>query len=131
MAETFKDVLKHIQSFLESDEIFSEEKRRLWDVLSALRGPDSEDSTLKNSTTAVIRWHALGNSVRYVGAITGFDDDDYATERVKEERKHRRYVGNMATDGNMATKRVYDHFHDHTINAFKALGLDYYNNNDK
>ena len=112
MAETFRDVLNHIQSFLESDGILSSEKYKLWDVLSALRGPDSGTDTLKNSTTAVIRRHALGNSLGYVGATTNTDDDTYAANRAN--------VGYR-----------YDHFHSHVLNAFSALDLDYFENNDK
>lgn len=40
----------------------------LWDVLSAVRGPDDGSLSVKECTTAVIRWRLFGNSCRARGA---------------------------------------------------------------
>lgn len=36
-----------------------EDRRKLWRILTALRGPDSDNSTVKRKTTAVIRAMSL------------------------------------------------------------------------
>lgn len=38
---------------------FSAERKYLWDVLTSLRGPDDDNTFLKQATTAVIRYHTL------------------------------------------------------------------------
>jgi len=50
----------------------------VWDVLTAIRGPDSGDYELKRLTTSRVRW-ILGMKVNSVGAIVNsipLDDND-------------------------------------------------------
>ena len=56
------------------------QSRKLWAVLTALRGPDSENFDEKDSITAVIL-HAIGLRARaYVaGAVVSADSAEYAT----------------------------------------------------
>lgn len=53
--KTMREALDAIDGFLVDDAVEPVEKRRLWDVLSALRGPDSRDEALKQETTVNIR----------------------------------------------------------------------------
>lgn len=46
-----------------------QERKMLWHVLTAMRGPDSENDTLKEATTAVIRAAALPNLALHGGGI--------------------------------------------------------------
>lgn len=50
----------------------------LWDVMTALRGPDNEDEDIKRATTEVIRWHLLGkdpNMYHFSGSFCGADSE--------------------------------------------------------
>jgi hypothetical protein len=82
----------------------------LWNVLSALRGPDEDDrmEALKCSTTAVIR-HAIG--LKTDSLVIGPDED-----RAVEVRK-------------MVEELAPTHFIWHAKNAFSALGLKWAENN--
>lgn len=77
----------------------------LWDVISALRGPDKDEmSMVKDATTSVIR-HKLGIS-EYIGLIVRPD-----TETAAQVRRN--------IDSYMADY----HFVFHAKRAFGALGL--------
>ena len=55
---TFEDAQKYLRKFfIEAGE---EEGKKMWDVLTALRGPDDGDYGLKEATTAIIRTRFLG-----------------------------------------------------------------------
>jgi len=43
-----------------------EYSKRLWNILSALRGPDNENEDLKSSTTAVLRSAAFQNTAKFI-----------------------------------------------------------------
>lgn len=61
------------------------EKAALWDVLTALRGPDNDDKDIKRATTEVIRWHFLGkdpNMDVFSGSFVGPDDEGSCRLRV-------------------------------------------------
>lgn len=81
----------------------------LWNVLTALRGPDSFSGELKNSTTAIIRHHALPISANSSGAIVRNCDsithEDLCEESAKSERFNR------------------SHFVWHVRHAANALGI--------
>ena len=102
--KTCRGMLNQISRFLRDDsQVLKGERKKLWEVLTALRGPDyGESYNTKRATTAVIRYHALGSS-----AVRGFaqvrPDDEYSV-RTRCEMKGR-------------------HFIDHAILAFDALGL--------
>jgi len=57
---TAKDFLFTLDAFFAAQRVSNEEKRKVWDILTALRGPDgSNHYLLKWATTAVIRAHVF------------------------------------------------------------------------
>lgn len=56
MRDTVKAILDPVVEFLNQD---NNESQELWNILTALRGPDNEDSILKSLTVARIRY-AIG-----------------------------------------------------------------------
>jgi hypothetical protein len=58
-ASTAKEALAVVQDVLNGG---GRQAKMLWDVLTALRGPDSRDQNLKERTTARIRYMALGDA---------------------------------------------------------------------
>ncbi|HWY36161.1 MAG TPA: hypothetical protein VNX68_16065 [Nitrosopumilaceae archaeon] len=115
--KTANDVLKIINDFfIKTPKTFNEnhaptdEGHKLWDILTALRGPDNEDRTIKDEITAVIRNKALPSCDKY-GAIVCSDAPD--SGRI-------RYA--------IHTKAIVEHsdiihFFFHAKRAFNALGL--------
>lgn len=77
--ETAVEVLRELEAWFcanivspNSDDYMGrqpEEVQKLWNVLSCLRGPDSDNYDLKASTTAQIRLAVLGHYVRHIGLI--------------------------------------------------------------
>lgn len=57
MTKNTRTLLKHLDEFFATAD--TESTREVWDVLTALRGPDNEDSRLKYDTTARIRSKAF------------------------------------------------------------------------
>lgn len=55
---TALEILKAIDNWA-ADNLGNYESKVLWDILTALRGPDSGDSELKWNTTAIIRAYTL------------------------------------------------------------------------
>lgn len=82
-------------------------RKELWDILTALRGPDNNDPLVKAATTEVIR-RALGMSISSNLALVSSDLP------YKVEHRKRMVAG---------TARVTDHFLTHAKSAFAALGL--------
>ncbi len=88
--------------------------RQLWDVLSALRGPDSEVTSEKTATTCIIRAacfpKTFGKGMRSIAipASMGYDEVDH-------ERKRATMTGH--------------HFRSHAKKAFDVLGLSWDNVN--
>ena len=80
---------------------------KLWDVLVALRGPDSRDRKIKYATTAIIRSAAFPRRPCEERSIFGQDSD----ETVKRRKK-------LFKD-----KSDQNHFREHVKDAFSALGL--------
>ena len=81
------------------------ERKKLWDVLTALRGPDDGSESLKDATTAVIRWHVFGKTVVPGEPIINQDCEFFAQLR---------------KSGKTA---LLLHFWNHVWSAFDALGL--------
>ena len=85
-------------------------KRQIWNILSALRGPDSENWGIgireKSATTAIIRHKVFGATLENssVGVSSHPDRQDYADYR--------------KTDNFISS-----HFSSHTKEAFSALNL--------
>jgi hypothetical protein len=104
---TFKDAQNYLRAFFRDAR--NSEVRLLWDVLSALRGPDYEESVDKDATTAVIREAFLGPKTQVFPA-------DFAVDSA--ERAERR-------DDMVSGSESY-HFLSHARNAFDALGLKWF-----
>jgi hypothetical protein len=76
----------------------TQEAKKLWDVLTALRGPDNGDRVLKARTTAVIRQHS-------VPALA--------------DLSHAFVLGASSVE----CPPLPDHFHHHIRRAARALGV--------
>lgn len=106
---TTQEVLAMLKDHLRNDP----DAANTWDVLTALRGPDEENESVKNATTEVIRHKLLGD----VGILTG------------EFQSQRSWTGfHLCPDSpNSAKLRstidYYGHFSGHVERAFKVLGL--------
>ncbi|HEX9052290.1 MAG TPA: hypothetical protein VF841_17305 [Anaeromyxobacter sp.] len=94
-----------------------EERRNLWHVLTALRGPDASDLWVKHATTAVIRHHALGGEFIYGDE----SPDSIRLAKQRGEMHAEQQVGAYAIRS--AERRVPYHFYSHARRAFEALGL--------
>ncbi len=109
---TASDVLSNIESSLPS--MSDKEKRKLWSVLTALRGPDDGDDAIKAYTTAVIRRHSLPTLANIAGAMvagcTWCDNGSEAPEM-------------RLSDVHMVKLSKKDHFLDHLADAADALGI--------
>lgn len=112
---SYGEVLAELGVFMEDGTIPNTDKRLLWDVLTALRGPDdtgspkSEDCKLL--TTAVIRHEIFGEGLRdEIGALTLAEDPSFGAKR--EDL----YCGWAAGA----------HFQDHARMAFDALWLKFF-----
>lgn len=115
---TAKGALGYLSRFFQSDDVPDDEKTKLWDVLSAFRGPDSEDLFDKEATTAVIRQRALGlKSAQSVPALFVKDSDRKAQHRRKMTTRFRN------------SKKT--HFFFHVKKAFQSLDLSWDTNNEE
>lgn len=102
-----EEMLKLISDFLKRNDGESE---ILWDVLTALRGPDDENENDKRATTEVIRYRLFGNAGRESsdgqrnlnGCLYGPDSESYVKIRERLPPSH---------------------FKGHAKKAFDALGL--------
>ncbi len=107
--KTLREALDRIQKMLDKQSYSGE----LWDVLVALRGPDSRNRKLKYATTAVIRQAAFPLRPCEDRSVFGKDTRELAARR-KQMFKHR---------------EDYNHFREHCRDAFAALGLSLYEEN--
>lgn len=89
--------------------------KRLWWVLTALRGPDNESSAAKDATTAVIR-HAIGLRQGVGNGAVVREDSEAAVALRDEIRLNRTATGY--------------HFIMHASEAFEALNLNWWRNNN-
>jgi hypothetical protein len=81
---TVLQVLRAIDAWAgERRENGSDDGDRLWAVLSAMRGPDSDDQILKSRTTAVLRDAALHTLAQAGGAIVTSLGPPAMLERLK------------------------------------------------
>jgi len=105
--KTLREALDQIQEML-SGKSYSAD---LWDVLVALRGPDSRDRKIKNATTALIRTKAFPKRPCLERSV-------FAVKDTPELVARRRSL--------FATKLDNNHFREHVSDAFDALGLSLY-----
>lgn len=85
----------------------------LWDVLSAIRGPDSRNRKLKHATTTIIRSAAFPNRPCEERSFYGEDSAKRAEIRTRLFK----------------SKGDQNHFRQHIRDAFKSLGLSLYEEN--
>lgn len=116
---TAKEVFAQLrESFISLDYT---ERRKVWDVLTALRGPDRGDNVaLKAASTALVRGVVFGQHAgAYIRefAFVEFADTNYFAER--------RNMVSESCDGS-----VNYHFLSHIRRAFEALGLSFYGFNE-
>jgi hypothetical protein len=121
---TANEMLLNIRNFLRQAP--TEEMYKLWAVLTALRGPDFHhmaEYKFKRSTTAVIRKALLGvDDLPGIPAVIASDSWDGldARKRLEDESAMGDATGNF----------IPPHFVQHAKNAFRALGLNWYEYND-
>lgn len=106
---TAKKMLERINTFLGDHKISDDERQKLYDVLCATRGPDNEDEAVKSCTTEVIRHFAIPACVAW--AFCSSDRQEKADARQMLPQKN--------------------HFKQHAVMAFEALGLDWGAENKK
>lgn len=108
----WRQELERIVKFLNRNDV---ESRKLWWILSALRGPDKDENydseelpyPTKYSTTAVIR-----NAIGLVPLQIAYVNCEDSTAKVDFRKS--------------LTAQQYDeHFFDHAVSAFAVLGLDW------
>ena len=86
--ETVEKMLEVLRTLLNNDFIEIEERRNLWNVLTALRGPDDQDDTVKLACVSQIRRAVAGQSFADFGAYHRFDSEEDANIRSKMETSH-------------------------------------------
>lgn len=108
--KTAKEVFALLRAFMENQKVRLHEKRDLWCVLTALRGPDDSGSDeTKNATTAIVRHAVFGEDcLADWGVISHEDAEHYAEKRRLLELEGR---------------PTQWHFWSHVRSAFEALGL--------
>jgi len=106
--KTLRGALNQIQEMLRAD--YSGD---LWDILVALRGPDSRDRKLKYATTAIIRQAAFPKRPCETRSVFGTDNKTMA------ERRRSLF----------ANREDKNHFREHTRDSFEALGLSLFEEN--
>jgi len=99
-----REALDAIQEML-ADSRYSED---LWNVLVALRGPDSRNRRLKYATTAIIRSVAFPKRPCSALSVFGTDSPKLARRRKKMFR----------------SKADANHFREHVRDAFSSLDLE-------
>ena len=104
MKRDLRRALDTIQDMLDGKSFSAE----LWDVLVALRGPDSRDRKIKSATTALIRTAAFPKRPCLERSV-------FAIKDTAELARRRRSL--------FATKHDNAHFREHVRDAFAALGL--------
>jgi hypothetical protein len=104
MKRTTRQFIRGLRkTFRETDKKGREE---IWDILTALRGPDDGSSTSKNAATCVIRYNVFGKK-----AMHGFPAMIHNDSQLDLN--------------NRKTMAGSYHFKSHAENAFKALGLNW------
>jgi hypothetical protein len=112
MNDNVRAELKRIVNFLNTAP--GEDSKDLWHVITALRGPDDDDYSVKTSTTSVIRY-ALGLTNSGVAIVNSDDELKYDDRRV-------RFPLTTGYNGKPMLS-TWEHFSSHAYKAFKVLGL--------
>lgn len=132
--KTMNDMIGIIRQFYGDREVRGEEKSKLWNVLSALRGPDETGIRdvpaydVKRMTTSVIREAVLGGAytraANAVGCYASVDPDGF-------NFGNRRVEIMPEWEVKWEDMRRPHHFLTHVRDAFKALGLSWDKDNEQ
>jgi hypothetical protein len=124
MKPELRKVLNTIDNYLATGD--QGDSRALWNILSALRGPDKLYPevnkyylSVKDVTTSVIRAAAFPKTA----ALSHRDGGRVRASMMPDDFKYAR----VRTDRDFPS----DHFTGHARSAFRALGLDWNNQNKK
>lgn len=99
---TLARLLKDLRTFFQHQN--EDDRGKLWDILTGLRGPDDGNDDTKVATTAVIRYAFLGGDFPQPnGAIVEPDAEQSLKDRLPMDD--------------------WSHFRNHAMRAFMALGL--------
>lgn len=101
--KTLRQALDQIQLMLDGQPYSAQ----LWDVLVALRGPDSRNRKVKYATTALIRSAAFPKRPCESRSVFGEDS----------------FLRTLRRRSLFAKREDANHFREHVRDAFKALGL--------
>ena len=107
--KTLRGALNQIQRLLTKQPYSAD----LWDILVALRGPDSRNRKIKHATTAVIRQAAFPARPCEDRSVFGKDSLQLAARRRSL----------------FANREDNNHFREHTRDAFESLGLSLFEEN--
>jgi hypothetical protein len=107
--KTLRGALKQIEKMLTKQSYSGD----LWDVLTALRGPDSRNRKLKYATTALVRSAAFPSRPCEDRSVFGKDSKKLAARRRKMYSTH----------------EDFNHFREHISEAFAVLGLSLFEEN--
>lgn len=107
--DTTEKVLEFLRTFFNDDFIDLEERRKLWNVLTALRGPDNQDRESKLACVSLIRRAVAGQSFVDFGGYNRFDSEE---------------------DVEIRRRMPESHFQQHMRWAFAALDLYWHKVND-
>lgn len=113
--KTAMEVVEIIRQFFAGQEnggVSYKEAEKLWDMLTALRGPDDENFRLKDAVTVPFREAFLGEEA----AIMVQQHQGAFTREHRSNKKEHLKIRETMSDG---------HFRGHLKKAFKAIGLDW------
>ena len=112
-ALTFEGMQQRLRKFF--NEATEQERSKLWNVLSALRGPDQyERNATKRATTGLIRSAFLGETSSQKTWLTWTGEDDLFLA------EHRLSLSSTAPN-----QAPGSHFVSHALSAFSTLGLNW------
>jgi hypothetical protein len=109
--KTLRGALQQIERMLDKQPYSAD----LWDILSAVRGPDSRKWGIKDATTTIIRSAAFPSHPCEERSFYGEDSAEKAETRKRLFKK----------------KQDHRHFRTHVFDAFAALQLSLYELNPK
>jgi hypothetical protein len=107
--DTTEKMLEVLRTFFNDDFIDFEERKKLWNILTALRGPDNQDRESKLACVSLIRRAAVGQSFVDFGGYNRFDSEE---------------------DVEIRRRMPESHFQQHMRWAFAALDLYWHKVND-
>jgi hypothetical protein len=109
---TSDQMLKLLYEFFNREDGSHDDRLKLWAILTAFRGPDNGDETLKEATTSLIRERVIG--------FKGMKQLNCSHS-----------TGDNAKLAELRSLMSFSHFERHARHAFDRLGLLWYVSNKK